>query len=619
MALKQNHNRKQIVAFAISVALFLSLLVIMERIGVPRLYAFFLTAFYGITLSIIAVIRGATTSKEKFFFSDRAISANLNAFAISASVAFPVLILNGAALFFAKPSIFVLFSLSVIIGLALITLIISRPLRQSGASNLSNFFKFRFKSKFLPKLLSIINLIGGGLLFVIAIHSAANLASWFFAVSNHVSLFVIIILTLMAAGFGGISSITRQSGIAIICILAAINIPLMLAAVEISSFPIGQLSFGSAALDPSFELDEQLAAVDLPALSSTLTGLSQVLNWSNANLILTAICITLGIVAMPAASQQFTTARITERAATAGERSLLVFGLLTLSIFALAAFAKISFYESILGLTTEEAGIEMPFLFEWGSRLPAVVSVCEQIASAPEHLVQSCNNDPNYAIQLSDLKINSGLLLATIGSFMGYPFALTAFIVVALLLVLVSIASANLFAISSNLVNAFYSQNLSHITSFEMVLTRLIIVFVGIGAGLYFTSFSIDYTKLFIGVLGFYASSLLPSIVGGFLWKKTTSAAAIASIMSGSITFVSYWIYAGDLFVITSNPLKAVPYDMFDLPAELSAVIALPVSIAVLIAVSVIGKKIIPLNEANSFANNIFEDNDAVTIVKNRF
>lgn len=615
MIKRKNHNKKQIGAFIISVVLFLSILFIMEKTGVPRKYAVILTAFYAIMLSVIPILRGATTSKEKFFFCDRSISASLNAFAITASVAFPVILMNGVALFFAKPNIFILFSVSIVVGMALVTLIIGRPLRQSGASNMSNFFEVRFNTKHLPKLLSIINLIGSTILFVIVIHSAAIIASWFFNLQNSITLLVVILASVMAASFGGLSSTTRHAGVAVICLLFAINIPLVLAAFNISSFPIGHLSFGSAALEPGFEIERQLEAAGLSSLGSSVAGLPNIVNWSNGHVIIAAICVSLGIVAMPTISQQFAASRITERASIAGERSLIIFGFLTLSIFALAAFAKIIFYGNILGLTSGEAGIEMPFLFEWGNNLPGIISVCQQISSTPEQLVEACNNNPNYILQFSDIQINGPFLLAVIGNIMDMPFAITAFIVVALLLVLISIASSNLFSLSSNLINAFYSQNLAHTTSLEILLTRLIILFVGFGAGLYLASFTLDYTTLFISAMGFFASSLLPSIIGAFLWNKTTSLAATASIACGSFVYAIHWLIASG----TLNIVNVDQIDFMGIPAELGAIIALPISALVLIVVSITNSTEETCEQSAAFSKSIFQDEDEVAILKNRF
>lgn len=615
MIRRKNHNKKQISAFVISVILFLSTLFIMEKTGVPRQYAVILTAFYAIMLSVIPVLRGATTTKEKFFFCDRSISANLNAFAITASVAFPLLLMNGVALFFSKPNIFIIFSVSIIVGIALVTLIIGRPLRQSGASNLTNFFEVRFNTTHLPKILSIVNFIGSSILFVIAVHSAAIIASWFFNQQNSITLLVVIIVTIMSASFGGLSSTTRQAGVAVICILFAINIPLVLAAFDISNFPIGQLSFGSAALEPGFEIDRQLKTAGLSSLASSIAGLPQIVNWPNWHIIIAAISVSLGIIAMPTISQQFAASRISERASITGERSLIIFAGLTLSIFACAAFAKIIFYGNILGLTIGEAGIEMPFLFEWGNNLPGIISVCDQISSTPEQLVQACNNNPNYILQFSDIQINGPFLLAAIGNIMDMPFAITAFIVVGLLLVLVSIASMNLFSLSSNLIHAFYSQNLAHTTSLEIVLTRLIILFVGFGAGLYLASYTLDYTVLFIGAMGFFASSLLPSILGAFLWTKTTSLAATASALSGSLVFAIHWLIASG----TINIVNVDQIDFMGLPAELGVVFALPISTFILIVVSF--KKSLDKTDqqSNAFSKSIFQNEDEVTIVKNRF
>lgn len=612
MIVKKTHNKKQIGAFIISVVLFLSILFIMEKTGVPRTYAIILTAFYTVMLSVISIVRGATTAKEKFFFSNRSVSANLNAFAITASVAFPLLLINGVALFFAKPNIFVIFSVSVVIGMALVTLIIARPLRQSGAANLSNFFETRYKAKHLPMLLSVINLIGAGILFVICVQSGAILAAWFFNIHNSVALLVIILIAIMAASFGGLASTTRQAGVAIICVIFAINIPLVLIALNTSSFPIGHLSFGSSALEPGFEIERQLKSAELSSLASTVIGLPKIVNWTNAQNYLAAICVALGIVAMPTISQQFSAARITDRASIAGERSLIIFGLLALSIFALAAFAKISFYGSILGLTSGEAGIEMPYLFEWGNRAQGVVSVCQQIPITTEQLIEACNNDPDYVIQFSDININGPFLLATIGSLMDLPFAITAFIVVALLLVLVSIASSNLFSLASNLTNAFYSQNRAHTTSLEIVLTRLVILFVGLGAGFYFSTISLDFTALFITAMGLFAASLLPSIMGAFLWTKTTALAATASIISGAVSFIIHWI-------ISSGAIGEDYVDLFGLPPELSAIIALPVSSLVLIALTFYGLSNDNSNDIVLFEKTNYQDEDEVTIVKNRF
>ena len=111
-------------------------------------------------------------------------------------------------------------------------------------------------------------------------------------------------------------------------------------------------------------------------------------------------------------------------------------------------------------------------------------------------------------------------------------------------------------------------------------LSRLVVVLLGIVA-YWLSRQSREFLSVALYAYTIYGASITPSLLAAFLWKRTTAAGAVCSILAGTIITIVWKALKLD---------ATVPKSM-GLSTEIDAVIpAILVSLAVLILVSLAGK-----------------------------
>lgn len=620
---------RQTVFFLISLGIYFLLMVVIERIGVDQLIANHITAFYAILLIAIPTIKGGAIRSSKFFFAERKVTSGIVAIATASIVALPFMTTFSGYFFYKSPALIALFSTTVCVAVALFSLLIARPFRQSGATSLANFQIGRFKSTVVARLASLVHLVAGVLLLIAGIKIATNIGSWFFAIHPTIMSLILFGLIFFVASFGGIASLTRQSAIAMICLLIAINIPLALESFSQSGFPAGFISFVTSAMVPFFEIENQLREEEYKLLDYAMTSTSNSANWSNLNWNIAAVLTALGTLATPSLMQQFTMPYSSERASNSGQKTVLVVGGLFLSIFALMAFLKLSLYETLLGLSTFEIRQEAIVLYKnvassTAEYVDGLVAVCGDYVNSHADLIAACGGSPSKVLTLSEIQLNGDLILAGSGMLMGYPYAVTGFLVIAILLTIIAFCSATILSISTNLISAYFSSQKQHLASAEMFLSRFTILLVGIATYFLGPLISVDPVKLIIFSFGIYTASLLPSLIATFYDRAVNDLSLVLSICVGFILTLGVWAlgYLGiDLDASTADQVNIFQFEKIQIDPMLNAIYILPISALVLLTFRLIGKReTAEENGEKNFIDNVFDDSDEkVLIRKNRF
>ena len=119
----------------------------------------------------------------------------------------------------------------------------------------------------------------------------------------------------------------------------------------------------------------------------------------------------------------------------------------------------------------------------------------------------------------------------------------------------------------------------------NMIRLRLLVVGVGVCAYLLISQFT-DILGIIMYAYTVYAAAITPSLVAALLWKRATSAGAVASICIGGVTALAWELFLKNT---VGNGLDA-------------SLIAVPASVAALIIVSLLTKaqpeKVLKLEES---------------------
>ena len=162
------------------------------------------------------------------------------------------------------------------------------------------------------------------------------------------------------------------------------------------------------------------------------------------------------------------------------------------------------------------------------------------------------------------------------------PMALGALLLTTIMAIVLSTAIAYLLAPATVIVRDIYQRFINPKASEKSIvwLSRLVVVLLGIVA-YWLSRQSRQFLSVALYAYTIYGASITPSLLAAFLWKRTTSAGAVCSILAGTLVTIIWKASGLDVSVPKSMGLNT----------EIDAVLpAILVSLAVLIFVSLAGK-----------------------------
>jgi len=575
------------------VLVYLLALYTMERTGVPRSYAIGLSAVFCATFWSVPVFRGATTSSGRFLFANHEGSTAINSLAIAVATLLPVILIDGGALFYANPSLIIMFAIAMTGGLGLSGLLISRKMREEKAADICECLLARHDGPLAVRCIAIViafccvgllaaSLAGGGLI-----------AGWFFNLGPGTGMAVFGAMVVLAAGIGGMNSVTRLAGVAGFMLILALNLPLLAQSLEFSGLPFGHFTFGNAALAPLWDLEDQLRSLNIETINSSLGDLSDIDYWS-ADLQIAAACLVgLGMVVSPLVLQQYGVSTNGESASISAGRALLIGALIILSLFAFLAFSKLGAYQTILGTSLSDARVVAPFLYEWGGNKIPLALLCGEVVADRSALLAACGGDPGFIINIEDISLNRHLLGVAGAELAGMPFAFTGLLSVSVILAVCSFATMTALALTGNLITAFYVTLPGKVASGRLFMMRLFIIILVALIGFAAINFKINTLLVSVFVFSLLAASLLPAMVATFQFNIKSSVVLGWSVGAGFTASMLYFALAKfgvDLTRATGDELKLPFPGLAAVPAELGALYGLPFAVAVLLIAHFIGK-----------------------------
>jgi len=113
-----------------------------------------------------------------------------------------------------------------------------------------------------------------------------------------------------------------------------------------------------------------------------------------------------------------------------------------------------------------------------------------------------------------------------------------------------------------------------------------------VGVGLIAVALGIVFEKMNVNFLVGWAFSVaasanLPALVMLLFWKRTTAAGIIASIVVGMVTSLGWILLSGDTF----KDVYGLPPEQSPVPFSQPGIVTIPLSFAVLVAVSLLSRR----------------------------
>ncbi len=518
----------------LTLALFILAVYTLEKTGAGRAYGIAVSAIALAGLWLIPAFKGGTTKASRYLREDNRFRAGVNALAMTCLAFPPFLAIAGSSIFFQSTGALIVIAAAVLAGIAGAGLLTAGPLRASGAVDLSDLLAQRYETTAPSRLFAVIVLASGLCLSSAALDAAAYLTSWFFDFDRSLALFIVAIATALPVVVGGIASVVPVAAIAIAVLLAGLNLPLLVHSFNTGGLPIGHLTFGHTALEPVFQLEEQLKEVGIPLLSDVLTSRDPVLHWDSANLVCLGIIITSAIAFSPFANQFHVAATTPGRAGAASVKAILVAGFALLSLIALLAFTRYGIYQFLLGLPISEARYVAPVLYAWSERPVELITLCGNLPGSAEALASACGAQGERIITIADLSINGNLLLAAAPDLAGHAFSSTALMSIGLILAVSAFASAILYSVSGNIMSAFYMTLTDKLESGRIFFIRLLSLALALLASAAVSLYELDVFTLV--VLGYsIIASTAPVAMAASLHPATFSGRSLFAAMACGI------------------------------------------------------------------------------------
>ncbi|WP_075995572.1 hypothetical protein [Salaquimonas pukyongi] len=540
----KNRNSWPALAFLIACALLLLTGYTMEKVGVPRNYVIAITAVFTVVLWAAATLSGGTTRATKFFFAEHAIRPPLSAAAIAGCLLFPLIFMQAGAFAALAPGFLITLGAATVSGIALGILLTGARFRATGFSDPCELMFRQYQSRLPAQSLALLLIIAGLLLIISALEAVSYLAAWYFGLSRGMAIFLAAGMVILTAGLGGVLSTARLGGVAMMALLLALNLLLFFMAIDGEGIPIGQLSFGAAALEPMWDLEDQLKSLQFSRLSDIMIGVSPLFFHAPGVHLAIGILILLAIAAYPPMLQFYAASPTPDRAENAGTKAILLAGFAAASIVAVLVYSAYGFYESLLGLSVSEARIEAPVLFSWPGRIADLVTVCGTVLNDAQGLMTACPEESDHILSTSDLSVNARLFFAAAADFNGYPLALSGFLTAAAILALITFSASTALAMASNFTGAFYMPQLKATGSHRAFWSRLVIAALVVLAALAVHGHWIDPDVSFLLGMSIIASTALPALIAVFYLPQLGFPSVTSAISTGFTICVLYFVLA---------------------------------------------------------------------------
>lgn len=517
--------------YAIFASAFLALLLVLallEQLGARKLWLSHTMIVVPLILYLVVAALTWTLDLHEFFSVSRRIPP------VFGGLALAVTAIGGVGLFALTGSLFLIgfdalaLSIGWISGFALAAILFVPYLRKTGAYTLPGFFRLRFKSPLLGMVGGLLLLPPAVILLAAELRIGAFVTSLFASVSFEIAVFcgagfIIAILVL-----GGLRSLTWTQSVQYIVVLAGLLVPLVVVSVQVTNLPLPQLTYGGLLEQTSIN---EVALGTVPATPAPMLGglpgerpepatkpfLQAFGAITQANFALLVFCILAGTAAMPSLLLRAGTATHTLQSRRLMGWGTLFLGLFLITAPAYAVFAKYLTLQQIVGVTP--------------SQLPGWIDGLRDAG-----LANFSDRNGDGLISASELLMSRDGVALSLPIMAGLPFILVVFAATAGIAATLAAGAAHAFAVGTTISDDLYHGMIhrSATPGKRMIVARLSMVLLAVGAAWYVTTNDFDVLRAAICAFSLAGATYLPALVLSIWWKRTTKWGVLAAMLAGA-------------------------------------------------------------------------------------
>ncbi|MDA9596517.1 cation acetate symporter [Candidatus Pelagibacter sp.] len=481
-------------------------------------------------------------------------------------------------------------------GYVLVASLLAPYLRKFGCYTVPDFIGTRYGGN-LVRACSVFVLFIASFTYVTAqINATGTIASRALGIPFELAVWVGLISILVCSMLGGMRAVTWTQVAQYIVLIVAYLLPVFWISSKGGYGVFPHLMLGDevariAALEQEFGLvknsKEAMAAMTWPD-GKAVTGLKYISGahsavpdggmaiWKYLSL---AICMMVGTASLPHILMRYFTTPSVKSARKSVAWSLFFIFLLYSSAPMLATLSKLSLIDPTLSTGIINQPIAEVMALEWVQRWSEVKQV----------FIQDFNGDG--LLQMNEFFMRGDIVVLATPEIAGLPFVISGLVFAGGMAAAMSTADGLVLAISNALSHDIYYKivNPKADTAKRLIVARVLLVIIG-AAGAYIASFRL--TSILGSVawaFDFAMSGLFFPLVLGVWWKRATREGAIAGIMAGILSGLTYLLYVYPKFSVAIWGVAHEPWLGID--HLRFGMIGAPVCLIVMVVVSLMTKE----------------------------
>ena len=296
---------------------------------------------------------------------------------------------------------------------------------------------------------------------------------------------------------------------------------------------------------------------------------------SRANFLALMFCLMVGTAGLPhLLTRYYTTPSVaTARASVAW--SLFFIALLYLSAPALATLVKYELMQNVVG-----------------SSFNALPSWIAQWSHYDDSLLSVSDINGDGILQFGEIRLGADLIMLATPELGGMPYVVSGLVAAGGLAAALSTADGLLLTISNSLVRDTYLQEFGRHVAPEqrVILSKFALLSVATVAAFVASLRPAEILPLVASSFSLAASALVPAMVMGIFWSRTTGAAAVVGMLAGLSVTVGYMVVNAPA-VRAVLRLPAGQSLWFDIQPVSAAVFGVPLGFAVIVVLSLLTRR----------------------------
>ena len=248
---------------------------------------------------------------------------------------------------------------------------------------------------------------------------------------------------------------------------------------------------------------------------------------ARANFLALMFCLMVGTAGLPhLLTRYYTTPSVAAARASVGW-SLFFIALLYLSAPALATLVKYELMHEVVGSRFDQLPA---WLAQWSQFDGSLLSV------------RDVNGDG--ILQFGEIRLGAEVIMLATPELGGMPYVVSGLVAAGGMAAALSTADGLLLTISNSLVRDGYCREFAHDVPPEqrVILSKFALLSVASVAAFVASLKAAEILPLVASSFSLAASALVPAMVMGIFWRRTTGAAAVAGMLAGLLTTVGYMV-----------------------------------------------------------------------------